>query len=357
MVFKYPISDCHIHVFDPFDITPAIEMVEYCGFTNWVHLAWCAVLHNPRWITSNLVGALCKLRENGRCQAFASFHYTKDNRLPDADELLRQIQWIDAAGFDGVKMLDGKPGVRKALGTPLDHPNYDKMFDYAARRQIPIMYHINDPVEFWHEDQLPQWAVKSGNFYGDGTYPGKYEIEEETFRFLRKHPHLKICIPHFFFISDQHGLCCEMLDRYPNLYLDITPGWEMYENFAGDVPLWRKFFTNHAHKILFGSDTYSDHWQETIHSMRCALETTDEFTAFEEHVIGLDLPEETLRQIYFTNYYKFVGGTRKKLNVPMVLEYADTLKAMADGPDKAEIWKTIDQLKDQIAEYKSLSTI
>ena len=63
-------------------------------------------------------------------------------QVPDADNLLRQIEWFDKAGFDGIKMLDGKPGVRRRQNLPLDAPNYDKMFDYAQRTQFPILYHI-----------------------------------------------------------------------------------------------------------------------------------------------------------------------------------------------------------------------
>ncbi|MCM0650092.1 amidohydrolase [Clostridium swellfunianum] len=351
MYFKYSINDCHIHLFDSKDIDKCVDMIDYCGFTNWTHLA-CTVVPINKALTQNLLGALLKLQEGGRCQAFASFHYF-NGKVPNADELLRQIKWFDEAGFDGIKMLDGKPTIRKMLDIPLDDESYDKMFDYAEKRQIPIMYHINDPIEFWYRDRMPNWAVASGNFYGDGSYPHKYEIDEETFRFLRKHPKLKICIPHFFFISDQYGLCSEMLDRYANLYFDITPGWEMFENFAKDLELWRQFFINNAHKILFGSDTFSDHWMETIACLRRVMETKEEFVAFEENCIGLDLPEEALRQIYYENYYKFVGRTNKKINVDAVLEYADTLyNLVQDGPDKQEVIDEINYLKQEIAKFK-----
>jgi predicted TIM-barrel fold metal-dependent hydrolase len=351
MYFKHQINDCHIHLFDSKDIDECMDMVNYCGFTNWIHLA-CTVIPINKALTQNLLGVLLKLKGNGKCQAFASFHYD-NGKVPDADELLRQIKWFDETGFDGIKMLDGKPTIRKQIGIPLNHENYDKMFDYAEKRQFPLMYHINDPIEFWYHDRMPKWAVESGNFYGDGSYPHKYEIDEETFRFLRKHPKLKICIPHFFFISDQIGLCSEMFDRYPNLYFDITPGWEMFENFAKDLEIWRKFFINNSHKILFGSDTYSDHWRETISCLRRAMETKEEFVAFEENCIGLDLPEDTLRQIYYENYYKFAGRTDKKIKVDAVLEYADTLYALVqDGPDKQEIIDEITYLKQEIAKFK-----
>ena len=350
MFFKYPINDCHIHVFDSKDIQPSMEMVEFCGFTNWTHLA-CTIIDMNKALTQNLLGALLKLKGNGKCRAFASFHYN-DTAVPDADELLRQIKWFDEAGFDGIKMIDGKPTFRKKIGIPLDDAKYDKMFDYAESRKFPILYHINDPVEFWYYDKLPDWAKNSGLFYGDGSYPHKYEIDEEAFRFLRKHPNLNICIPHFFFISVQIGLCSELLNRYPDLYFDITPGWEMFENFAKDLEIWRKFFNDNADKILFGSDTYSDHWKETISCLRRVMETDDKFVAFEENCIGLELPEKTLQKIYYENYYKFGGKSNKALKVEAVLEYADSLYGLVkDGPDKQEVIDELNYLKKEIEKY------
>lgn len=348
MLFKYPISDAHIHVSALENVENAINMVDFCGFEHWIHLSLCSIPLRPETLASNLVGALCKLKDP-RCLAFGSFHYTRDAKLPDADELLRQIKWLDAAGYDGLKMLDGKPGFRKKLGSRLDDPRYDKMLAWATEQQFPIMYHINDPAEFWHYDQLPEWAVGKNFFYGDGTYPKKLEIDEEAFGFLRKHPNLRVCIPHFFFISDQYGLCCEMLDRYPNLYFDITPGWEMYENFAKDIPLWQHFFKTYAHKILFGSDTYSGHWRDTVTSMQRVLETDDHFVAFEENCIGLNLDEQTLRQIYYRNFYKYAGRLDKKMDLDMLLAYADTVPELAgSSEDRRVVADLVDRLKDEL---------
>ena len=104
MFYRYPINDVHIHLFDPKDIDECIAMVDECGYTNWTFLA-CTVIDSPFALTQNLLCALVKLKEGGRCQAFGSFHYDGDV-VPDADDLLRQIQWFDQAGFDGIKMLD-----------------------------------------------------------------------------------------------------------------------------------------------------------------------------------------------------------------------------------------------------------
>lgn len=351
MLYRYPINDVHIHLFDPKDIQACVDVVNYCGYEHWNFLA-CTLIGGKFALTQNLLCALMKLKEGGRCQAFGSFHYN-GNEVPDADNLLAQIQWFEKAGFDGIKMLDGKPGVRLRQNLPLDAPNYDKMFSYAERTQFPILYHINDPIEFWYRDKLPQWAVEKNFFYGDGVFPHKFQIDDETLGFLHKHPQLKLCIPHFFFISDQPGLCGELLERYPNLYFDITPGWEMFENFAKDREYWRAFFRRHSNKILFGTDTFSDHWMETVTCLQRVMETDEHFVAFEENCIGLDLDEDTLRDIYYNNYYRFITRMDKPIDVDMVLAYADTLyDRIPAGPDHDEIARNIDFLKGEIAAFR-----
>ena len=42
-----------------------------------------------------------------------------------------------------------------------------------------------------------------------------------------------------------------------------------------------------------------------------------------ENCLGMDLPEESLRDIYYNNYDKFVRRTDRSINVDMLLQYAD----------------------------------
>ena len=128
----------------------------------------------------------------------------------------------------------------------------------------------------------------------------------------------------------------------------------MFENFAKDIEFWRAFFTKYSHKILFGTDTFSDHWQETVSCLRKAMETREHFVAFEENCLGMDLPEQTLRDIYYRNYDKFVRRTDRKINVTMLLTYADTLYArVPDDEHRAQTTALIDRLKAEIARYQT----
>ena len=43
MLYRYPINDVHIHLFDPKDIDDCIHMVEFCGYEHWAFMACTAV--------------------------------------------------------------------------------------------------------------------------------------------------------------------------------------------------------------------------------------------------------------------------------------------------------------------------
>ena len=118
MYFRYPINDVHIHLFDPKDMDECTAMVDECGYTNWAFLA-CTVIGGPFALTQNLLCALMKLREGGRCQAFGSFHYNGD-QVPDADTLKATLELVDPSLIDYDKETSTvsfkKDGVQIDLG-------------------------------------------------------------------------------------------------------------------------------------------------------------------------------------------------------------------------------------------------
>ena len=118
MYFRYPINDVHIHLFDPKDMDECTAMVDECGYTNWAFLA-CTVIGGPFALTQNLLCALMKLREGGRCQAFGSFHYNGD-QVPDADTLKATLELADPSLIDYDKEISTvrfkKDGVQIDLG-------------------------------------------------------------------------------------------------------------------------------------------------------------------------------------------------------------------------------------------------
>lgn len=326
MFYKYPVNDIHIHAFTLEAAEATLAMTEELGYEKFNMLSGASYL--PRWWANNLLCAYIKAKSKGRGYAFAAVNYP-ENGAPSAQEMLRQVKLYRALGFDGIKMMDGKPTMRRHIGIPLNDPSFDPMYDYMEETGFPLLYHVNDPWEFWHWDKMPQWAREkgrdSGVYYGEGGYPSKEQIETEAIDILEKHSRLKVVLPHFFFTATDLDKTRGYFQKYPNMSYDITPGWEMFESFAEDYDNWRQFFIDYADRIVFGTDTYSDHWRDTVGCLRRVMETDDEFVAFEENCKGLKLEGKPLRAIYYDNFFRYLPEEPAKLDIAGVLEYGQSL--------------------------------
>jgi predicted TIM-barrel fold metal-dependent hydrolase len=102
-----------------------------------------------------------------------------------------------------------------------------------------------------------------------------------------------------------------MLDQCPNFYVDISGriGELGRQPFTS-----RKFFIDHQDRILFGSDMGPD--LDSYRVYYRFLETDDEYFNYGTseipsqgrwNVYGLNLPDEVLKKIYYTNARRVLG--------------------------------------------------
>ena len=235
----------------------------------------------------------------------------------------RQLQHLIDIGCDGMKLLVGKPDRRKAVGVPLDHEIFRPMLDLAERAQFPVLWHVGDPPEFWSEQTVPLWARQRGWWYDAATHPSKAQIEAEIAGVFRRHPRLRLILPHFFFLSDRLDDAAKLLESYPSYMLDLAPGVEMYHNLSARRDDARAFFQRFADRIIFGTDFGLPFgWGRDRGMMiRRFLETDEAFDVPEDPAMtpdprpplrGLALPREVLELIYAKNFRRVVGRDRPR---------------------------------------------
>ena len=104
-----------------------------------------------------------------------------------ADELLKQVTEYYAAGFDGIKMLEGYPSFIKYTGQNIDSPVYDKFYAFCEEKGFPITIHIANPDENWDINKASKEAIAQGRVY-DESFPTKKEITDALFNVLDKFP-------------------------------------------------------------------------------------------------------------------------------------------------------------------------
>lgn len=247
-----------------------------------------------------------------------------------------QVKTLLEIGCDGIKLMNA-PGSRKNIGYGINDQRYEKMFTYLEDNGVPIVVHVADPEEFWIPRELTASEAERGWGYFNGGYLSKEEIYRETFEMLDRHPRLKVTFAHFFFLSNCYDEAVRVMQTYPNVSFDLTPGWEMYVGFSKDIERWREFFIRYADRIYFGTDSNNtkSFISEINMHVRWALERGDEFVMpFYPYVRvkGLSLPEDVIDKICSKNYDKLVGKT-KPVDTEAVKKYARRIIEDTNGMD------------------------
>lgn len=323
-----PLRDGHIHFPHPALLADLLAVMEIAG----VARANLIAVPDLQFVNQNAALIHAKARHPERFTLCGALDYTQVFADPArASEILAaQIGTLQAIGFDGLKLIEGKPMVRKVVGLPLDGPQYAAMWAELEARGFPVVVHVADPEEFWDPECCPGWARERDWFYGDTTYPAKEDLYLEIDRVLARHPRLKLVLAHFYFLSADLARAGAFLDAHPGVCFDLTPGVEMYRNFGRDLEAARGFFLRYADRLIFGTDVGAsavgqdpDAPLDRAESLgrtwvvRQFLETDGAFVAPAgvghwmgedgEAFHGIALPREVLGKIYAANAERIFG--------------------------------------------------
>lgn len=344
--------DGHIHFRDLQWTDAVLELMDQ------VPLACANLVSTPSTETVNQNAELIylKARYPGRFYASGGLDYVQAmaDRSRVSDTLGAQIRMLHEIGFDGLKMIEGKPTARKRFQIPLDEPEYEGMWAALEELQMPIVCHIADPETFWDRDKVPDWAKKNGWFYGDGTYPTKEALYAEVDRVLERHPALRFVFAHFYFLSADLERAARFLDAHPSVCFDITPGGEMYNSFTRRYEDARAFFLRYQDRIIYGTDASTRGIARSGIEMplsfarfvRTFLESEQPFTPPSliphwmesdlEAILPLGLPQEALAKIYHANFQRLYGASPAPLNREAAIAELERIAAEIDALPSAE---------------------
>ncbi len=312
-------ADSHIHIrFVRYnEIEKMLDTIASIGVTDA-----CLLALPYRSAAENLAALYWKMHyQKMSVRAFGGLHITDRYAAVPCEQ---QVQALLELGCDGIKIMDTHPNFRKYLGEGIDSPKYAQMFAMLERLGIPINMHVNDPEDQW----------EPGGLYADPSMPSKQQIYEEVFTVLDRYPKLKITFAHFFFLSAYPEEAERVLQKYPNVRFDLTPGTEMYYNFPKNIEFWHEFFTKYSDRILFGTDS------NTLKTCNVELNRLVYRTLTESHDLftqncygrdfvmrGLQLDHEVVERICYQNYIDFVGEVPKPVNKEMFNECCERVLA------------------------------
>ena len=335
-----PVIDSHVHLYhkgclDYFQNYYREHGFDYVNFACLCCAGYCST-------GNNLLAAAAKLADP-HFYAHGGLYYPAapvQLPMPEGWDLLTQAKELLDMGFDGMKMLETKPTTAKAHALPVSDMAYDPYFAFLEETGTHIVWHACDPETFWDKDQAPAFAFEEGWFYGDGSFPTKEQIYRDVFAVLDRHPKLNATFAHFFFLSDFPDEAARVMETYPNISFDITPGREMYDYFARRRDTWKAFFEKYADRIVFGTDMTSDEFQggvgDILAAMRRFLETDDVFRYWDFEIRGLGLSPEKAQAIEGGNFARMVGPAPKPMDKAKLARYVEkALPEVRDAQDRA----------------------
>lgn len=317
---RYPVIDAHNHLWGDTwlkrPLADLLAVLDTAGVSHYVDL-------DGGWGEEILQAHLDYLQPQAqRFRVFGGVAWEKwvemGEGFPEytAQRLEVQKSW-GAAGLKIWKNLGLHVRDHTGARVAVDDMRLDPIWRTAQALNLPVLIHVADPAAFfdpvnetnerWEELQHNRdWAFTSPPF------PPFMQIIEELAGLVSRYPLLT-------FIGAHVGCCAEdlawvgaLMDRCPNFNVDISArvgelGRQPYSA--------RRFFIQHADRIVFGLDGNAD--AESYRIMYRFLETDDEYFNYNQgdipyqgrwQVCGLHLPDAVLEKVYNQNAHRLVFG-------------------------------------------------
>jgi len=343
--------DAHIHYSLPLQSEQLIALMDKTG----IDMANLVLVPHRKRLTSVPDALMAKANYPDRFYVFTSFDVSEYYRHGKeiGRYMAKFVESMRRCGCDGLKIIEGKPSMRRFMAAipDFDLPCWEPLWDYLEQTQFPVLWHLNDPESCWGKPEDAPRHIRLGNELYDDTYPNNETQYAQMEAILERHPNIKFIFAHLYFMSAQLPRLGALLDKYPNVMVDITPGLEIYVNLSQNTEEARIFFEKYRDRILYGSDigarcVLADGFaplnedeclarmelidglltpgtNRVMHEDGRYLINTDDFT-----LRGLSLSEETLNRIYWQNFQRYVGDTPAKVHPRRIIKECRRIQLM-----------------------------
>jgi len=321
---KVPKIDAHYHL--------------YTGETGSLELA---LKNNFRLLGINTYSGDCghvsdvhQWSKNAKINYPETFEYTATFCLEGWDEpgwSENTVAWLEQCLADGAVAVK----VWKNIGMEfrnkdstlimIDDPAFDVIFEYLAKKRIPLTAHLGEPKNCWLP--LEEMTTKNDSSYFAGhpqyhmylhpEFPSYEEQMAARDHMLQKNPDLLFIGCHLASLEWSVEELAGFLGRFPNASVDMAARMgQLYYQTAENRDKVRDFFIKYQDRILYGTDvidrggnsesfgqrvleTWLRDWEflVTDNKMQSNL-ISGEFT-------GLKLPKEVVDKIYYHNAKKW----------------------------------------------------
>lgn len=209
----------------------------------------------------------------------------------------------------------------------IDDPRLQEIWDFLAKKNIPVMAHIGEPVQAWRpldDPKNPHYGYYSEHpeyhAYQHPEIPSYETIMDARDRWIARNPDLNILCAHLGSMSHNVDMVAERLDKFSNMSIELGA---RFGDLAGqDASKVRAFMTKYQDRILFGSDygNYAEQNTLTETDLRTELANLEaDYTRLWNYLSGTDsaeirhqkseglaLKKSILQKIYYENAAKLL---------------------------------------------------
>ena len=312
---RYPAIDVHSHGYrlTPENQSERVKMMDEVGLELMVFLSGWGNTTGAE--VDRFVDLFLKPYPT-RFQLYCGLDMTDIDKPDYPERAVAELVRCYEKGARGVGELvdkgSGLRGLKERASVPRDKrlhpddPRLDLFWDKCAELKMPVNLHIADHPSVWtppdvYQERTPNYQ-RYNQYGGDGmSYEELMAVRDRT---LEKHPNTIFIACHLSNQGNDLGALGKALDKYPNLYLDISA--RHYE--VGRTPrAAAKFLAKYANQVLFGSDLPP---AKSMYQMWWRLfESADEYMDGPSwwQLYGLELPASVLKSLYRDNAKKIMN--------------------------------------------------
>jgi Amidohydrolase len=314
---RFPVIDAHNHLDDDFGggwinrpLNQLLDRLDEANVLHYVDLdgGWGEAIYEKH---VRILGSQIP----ARFSVFGGLDWPKwaqeGNKF--GEQSARRLETQCKAGMAGLKVwknfgLDVRDQQNDLVS--VDDERLDPVWETAASFKLPVLIHIADPVAFfdpldannerWEELKAhPDWHFPSP------TFPTFSKIINAFAKLVKRHPNTTFIGAHVGCYSENLDWVSDLLDACPNFHVDFSA---RISELGRQPYRARKFFLEHADRILFGTDMGPD--LEAYHIYYRFLETWDEYFNYSPaeippqgrwRISGLGLPDDVLEKVYYLN--------------------------------------------------------
>jgi predicted TIM-barrel fold metal-dependent hydrolase len=309
---EIPIIDMHSHAY----AVTSDELLAWVATQKKLNIQKTIILTGA---TGILFDSLYEIysKHGDRFELWCGFDYTGYGTDAWPESGLKELERCYKKGARGVGELGDKgygemySKPAKVSGIHIDDAKLHPLLQKCAELKMPVSIHVAEPKWMYEKmDSTNDGFMNAHTWKIDSTakgFKGHHALVASLGNAVRRNPNTIFIACHFANCETDLSVVGALLDRYANLYADISA---RYGETAPIPRHMQQFYQKHYKKLLYGTDMGMEQsmYQTTFRILETSDEHFYEIDLFNYHwpCHGFALDKKILRNLYFDNASKIL---------------------------------------------------